>query len=344
MINQVLQYQIWNNSGKEYLMALAIFLGLTFLFKFFQLVVLSWLKKLARKTKTKKDNLAISLVENISRPLYFLVALYLGLNQLNLEPKVGKMIYAIFVLILVLEAVLLLQRIVDYVIHSKVKKSKVKEEVDREREAALRVFGQITKMFIWIIGFIFVLSNLGIDVRSLIAGVGIGGIIVALAVKDILGDVFVSLFIFFDKPFRVGDYIVISPTERGVVERINIGNTYLRADHGQRLIIPNKKISSATVENFQKIVWRQTSVVLGISHETSQVKLKKIPQWIEEIFSRYENVELVRVVFHDYANSGLNFKVVFRVWEKDYENYAQAKSQINYDIFEKLKHEKVKQA
>ncbi|HHX58324.1 MAG TPA: mechanosensitive ion channel [Candidatus Moranbacteria bacterium] len=341
----ILKYQLGNNFGADYLLALGLFLVLTFLFKVFQLIILIWLKRGALKTESRVDNLVISIIEEIRPPVYFIVALYLSLSVLDFGARMNNFIYGIFILIIALEVVMLFQKIIDFVISNKIKSDKSKvDKADQERNSMLKLFGQIAKIFLWVIGAIFILSNFGVNVRSLIAGVGIGGIIVALAVKDVLGDLFVSFSILMDKPFKVGDYIIASEKEKGTVERINLRNTYLRNIHGQALIIPNKKLASSTIENFRTIKRRQTSMDLNISYETSLPKINKIPTWIEEVFEKEEGVELVRVVFYEYGKFGLNFKITFKVLSPEYSVFMETRNRINYAILKKVKKERIRLA
>lgn len=342
-IVEILNYPIGNNFGQDYLLVFGLFLVLILLFKIFQLIILIWLKNQSRKTISRSDDLAISIIEKIHSPIYFAVALYLSLRLLNFGAKIDNFIYEIFILIITFEVIVILRKVIDFVIDNKIKMNKrIEGKANKERSSMLKLVGQIAKVFLWITGIIFILSNFGINVRSLVAGLGVGGLIVALAVKDILGDLFVSFSILIDKPFKVGDYIAVSKKESGTVERINLRNTYLRNIQGQLLIVPNKKLASATIENFRTIKRRQTTININFPYKTAFAKISEFPLWIKEIFKNEEDVELVRITFYEYRETSMNFKITFKVYSSEYDVFMKAKNKINYAILKKLKEENIK--
>ncbi len=333
---------IAGNTLQQYAIAFLYLLVLVLVFKFFQMAVVGWLKRVADNTKLAIDDLAVSILEKISIPFYFLIAFYISSEILVLSAFAHKIIRGIFILTLSFEMALILNRIVDYVVRNKARTfSLVDGEVDREKEAILRLMGQIFKIFIWILVFIFILANLGVDVGSLIAGMGIGGIILALAVKDIIGDLFASFTIFIDKPFKVGDYVKISNEEEGTVEKITVKTTHIRTLEGQLLIITNKKLTGAVIENFQAMNSRRSSLMVSLACDTPMSKLKKVPRWFQEIVEEQKKAEFVRVSFREIGQSSFNFKIIFKVLDSKYAVYDKVKNNINYKIVEKLRREKV---
>jgi len=192
---------------------------------------------------------------------------------------------------------------------------------------------------LWIFGGLLILSNIGVDVTSLIAGLGIGGIAIALAVKDTIGDLFAAFSIFVDKPFKVGDFIEVSPKEKGTVEKIGIKTTRLRTRQGQELIVANKKLTESTIQNFRRMEKRQVSYVLGVTYETPRSKLKKIPGLIKKIIKKQEHASVVRVYLKSFGDFSINFEVVLAMDKPDFDLYAKTQNKIHLETIKAFEQE-----
>ncbi len=332
------ELHFWGNSGKAYVIALLIFvIGLVF-FKVFSLVVLSRFQKIAKKTKTDIDDFFLTIFKNIKPPFYCFVSFYVAVLSLSFSPLVDKVIFGAFIIITVAQAVLTSQKLVDFVVAKKfIKQDDDKDDGDRKsREAIMKLIGQLLKYGIAFVGILLILSNLGVDVTSLIAGMGIGGIAIALAIQSVLGDMFASFSIFMDKPFKVGQFIAISPEEKGTVEKIGIKTTRIRTQQGQQLILSNKKLTEATIQNYKRMEKRRVAYDIGVAYETPLEKLKKIPEIVKEIIKKQKNVEedSVNVRFMTYGDFSLNFSIIYILEKPDFKSYAKVQEAINYEIFE----------
>jgi len=203
----------------------------------------------------------------------------------------------------------------------------------------------VTVASIWIIGLLMVLANLGVNVNSLIAGLGIGGLAIAMALKNILADIFSSFSILIDKPFVVGDYIGLNDKQQGTVKRIGIKTTRLETRDGQELIIANKKLTDQVVQNFRSSGGskkeRSASFVIGVTYETPHSKLKTIPKIIKEIVKKEEHSTLKRVVFSEFGDFSLNFKITLSIKETAKLSVAEIKSKINYAIIKAFAKEEI---
>ena len=208
---------------------------------------------------------------------------------------------------------------------------KMAKKKGNEDASAFQGMRLVIKILLWSIGFLLVLSNLGFDITSLIAGLGIGGVAIALAVQNILGDIFSSFSIVFDKPFKVGDYIVIEP-DRGIVKKIGLKTTRLETLQGEELIISNKELTSARVQNFKKMKQRRINFNVGVTYETSPAKLKEIDALIEKIIKGVKDVEFVRCHFQGFGDFSLNFEVVYLVKSGDYAVFMDKQEEINFAI------------
>jgi small-conductance mechanosensitive channel len=179
------------------------------------------------------------------------------------------------------------------------------------------------------------LSHLGVDIAALIAGLGVGGIAVALAAQNILGDLLASLSIILDKPFVVGDFIVVG-TEKGTVEQIGIKTTRVRSVSGEQLIFANKDLLESRISNFKRMTERRVVKQIGVEYGTPNEKLKQIPIMIETIIKKQERLRFERCHFYNFGASSLDFEFVFWVLGPDYQEYMDAQEIVLRDLYQAL--------
>ncbi len=340
--NNFLNYDFGRNLGKDFLWAIFIFVGLLGFFSIFFKVIIARFKKISQKTQNDVDDFVINLIKEIKPPFYFFLSLYIALQFLDLNQMIGKIVLDIFIIIVVVQGILISQKVVDFVVLSKIlKKDEGEEESDRDRQTIIKLIGQIVKGALWVVGILLVLSNLGVNITSLIAGLGIGGIAVALAVQNILSDIFASFSIFVDKPFRVGDFIVLGPEEKGTVERIGVKNTRIRTLDGYQLIVPNRKITDANINNYEFMKKRRVLFNIGVVYGTSREKLEKVPVILKEIIEKHSEAEFSRVHFKEIGDFSLNFEVVFYVLDSSFEKYLDIRQAINLEILKRFEEEKI---
>jgi len=332
----LLSYQLYGNSGKNYLIALIIFIITLVLLKLVQKTIISRLEKLAMRTKTKVDDALIEIIANIKPSFYFLVSLYFSIKVINLSTKVTRVIDIVFLIILVYEGIKATQRIIKFFIFRALKKN----GDEKQAKSITHTFDIFIQITLWSLGILLILANMGINVTSLVAGLGIGGIAIALALQNILGDVFSSFSILIDKPFKVGDFIKVGE-DMGTVENIGIKTSRIRTLDGQILIITNQELTTARVENFQQTKKKRAIFTLGVIYETKKEILKKIPKIISDIVSQEENCQFDRCHFKGFGDFSLNFEVVFYVNTKDYNQYLDALQKVNLKIFDKFNQEQI---
>ena len=327
-----------SNTAYDYILAIAIFVGLVIILKIFQAIILAYLNKMAKKTKTDFDDTLIDIFKSIKPPFYFFVSVYFAVKTLLLPDLAGKVLFVLFVVALVYEIIRAFEKLVGYFINKSL--SRGNEDNKEHNQAVIKTLQLIIRIVLWVFGLILILSNLGIDVTSLIAGLGIGGIAIALALQGVLSDLFASFSIYMDKPFKVGDFIMIG-TDGGVVEKIGLKTTRIQTLQGEELVIGNQELTTARVQNFGIMEKRRVVFSLGVTYDTAQDKLEKIPDTIKNIIKQVDLVEFDRCHFKEYADSSLNFEIVYYVSSPDYMTYMDIRQKINLDIFQKFADNKI---
>lgn len=327
---------VWfGNTVRQYVVALLYFAGLFLIFKALQKILILRLKQLTQHTQTDVDDAFIRIVQTVRPSVYLVLAIYLALRVVIVPPAVRHVLTSVFIVVLVYQLTVAIQILVDYLIHRR-----VSQTTDQSAQAVLRFINQIIRIGLWVVGSLFVLSNIGINVTSLIAGLGIGGIAVALAAQNVLGDLFSSLAIYFDRPFSIGDFIVVGDI-RGTVRHIGIKTTRIKSLRGEEVIIPNHELTSAQIKNFRRLEERRVAFNIDVMYDESLDKLKAIPGIIKNIIASVPHTRFDRVHFYKVSPASLTFRVVFFMTVRDFKKYMDARQEINFKIIEAFTQEKI---
>jgi small-conductance mechanosensitive channel len=333
----LLQKQLFQNSVQEWLIALGILVGALILLRLFKTAVVSRLRRLAQKTATTVDDDLVSILDGISGFCYFIIALSIALHPLMLPAIVDGVLYGLLIIVLVYEVIQIVQKIVLF----SVEKIWLKERENREHVA--NVLSIFIKIVLWTVGMLLILSNLGFEISSLVASLGIGGIAVALAVQNILGDIFSSFSIYFDRPFAVGDFIVVGD-HMGTVKKIGLKTTRIEALQGEEIVISNTELTSTHIRNFKKMQKRRIVFGFGLTYDTPIEKLKKVPVLVKGVIDPEKNAELNRVHCKGFGDSSLDYEVVYYVLSGDYNDYMDTQQAINIGILEMFEKEEIAMA
>ena len=215
--------------------------------------------------------------------------------------------------------------------------AKREEELTDNRSvvAAMDILSFVIRLAIWAFVLLLILDNLGINITALVAGLGVGGIAVALAAQNILGDLFASLSIVLDKPFVVGDFLSVGE-HVGNVEKVGIKTTRLRSLSGEELVFSNNDLLSSRIRNYGRMYERRVLMSIGVTYQTSVEHLKKIPAMIKEIVESEDDVRFDRSHFKSYGDFALVFETVYYVLSSDYNHYMDIQQSINLQIFEQF--------
>lgn len=319
-----------------YVAAAGVFVILTLFFWLLRMVVIERLKSLSSKTSTDIDDVVVDAVRGVRPWVYTIAALFASLQFFTLPEIPNKVLTGLFLFAIVWQTIEVACCFVDYFAKRFMMKDRDGDGiVDPNAATASHMVTLIARIVFWALGVLFVLSNIGIEVTSLIAGLGIGGIAVAFALQGVLGDLFASFSLYFDKPFRIGDFIVIG-ADSGTVEKIGIKSTRIRTLQGEELVVSNTELTTARVQNFKKMQKRRIVMQFGVTYETAQEKLREIPGIVKRSFEVLEGADLDRVHFTSFGDSALIFEVVYYVTSSDYSVYMDLQQAFQFDLLEKF--------
>lgn len=322
-----LQYVFLGNTVKTWLIALGLILVLLLLVRIIRTILLKKLKKWADKTETTVDDFIVVFVQKSVLPILYVFSIYSGLHYLWLSPKAERALYIIVALVITFFVIRLITTLLSHLLNVYV----TKKGHEPSKKLQLRGIMLVLNIIIWGIGLIFLFDNLGYDVTAVVAGLGIGGIAIALAVQKILGDMFSYFVIFFDRPFEIGDFIVID-NFKGTVEHVGLKTTRLRSLSGEELVFSNTDLTNSRLHNYKKLQRRRIAFKIGVTYKTSQDHLKQIPLMITQIINGIADTTLDRVHFNAFGPSSLDFEIVYFVESSEYNYYMDIQQRINLEI------------
>jgi small-conductance mechanosensitive channel len=338
---QVLATPLGPNNIQQYLIALAVFLGVAFALFIFKTMIIHRLKSFFKNTKNDVDDLIIHIASNFGWPVYLVIAMYGALFLITVPAIVNRILFVASLIIVTYYVARALQTIISYVV-SKIEENRLEDEPEADT-SILHVLGRLVKFLVWVLAFLLILSNLGYNVSTLLAGLGIGGLAIAFALQTIFADLFASISIYFDKPFQRGDYIVVGP-DSGVVKHIGIKTTRIQTLQGEELVIANTELTTARVHNFKRMEERRVVFTLGLTYDTSNAKLNKVPKICESVIKKAEHAKFARAHFKSFGDFSLNYEIVYLMTSSDYDDYMNTQQEINLQIKKRFEKEKIDMA
>lgn len=277
---------------------------------------------------------AVEHIVNATRlPFLLGVAALAGAGQLELQAGQQKWIDYAWVVILVLQVALWGNRAISVTIGGALEKGRT---VDPSGATHLVVLGLIGRILLWSTAMLVALDNLGFNITTLMASLGIGGIAVALAVQNILGDVFSSISIALDKPFEIGDFIIVDDF-LGTVEYVGLKTTRLRSLGGEQIIFSNAELLKCRIRNYKRMQERRVVFEFRIACETPAEKLEQASRLVADIIGRREGVRFDRAHFKSFLESALLFEVVYYMLTPDYNQYMDMQQSINLEMMREFR-------
>lgn len=325
----------------QWLTAVGIVITLVLLFVLVRGFVVARLRVIAARTTGRLDDLLVAALADLRTPLFAVVAVWIGTSALVLPEPIARPIRIAAVVALAIQLLLLSRLAVDFGIEQALSRWKTADgKPDPTLQSGVGIIRFMAMLLIAILTALVALDNLGVAVTPLIAGVGIGGIAIALAAQSILGDLFASLSILFDKPFMVGDFIVVDQ-HKGVVERIGVKTTHLRAPTGEQLILSNSDLLKSRIQNFRRMPQRRVIFTFGVTYDTPPDKLKSIPAIVEGVIGAMPRAAFKRCYLLRLGTYSLDYEVSYHVDGGDFELHSQTLQAINIALIERFAQEKI---
>ncbi len=337
LIEPLKNYNLWGNSAYQYLIAIVVFLVSLLVLKLFEKIIAARFSKVVEKTDNHFDDVIAEVINSISGLFYFVASAFIATQWVEVSDFISQAVNIIFIVVAAREGINGFGRLVNFTFEKYIERLKQRnEDVDVQQARTIKSMLRKTIIVVlWLVVGTFILANFGINITSLVTGLGIGGVAVGFALQNILGDVFSSISIFLDKPFKVGDVIQVDE-DVGKVKNIGIKSTRIKLVRGEELVIPNQDLTSARVQNFSRANKMRGEVTIGVSYDTDEEDLKKIPDMVEEIIGNIDRISLDRCVFDSYGDSTINFKILYFVHSFDFSVLDKRKEELNYALFNKF--------
>jgi small-conductance mechanosensitive channel len=309
----------------------------TLIFKVFLRILAVRLRKITSRTKSVWDDVGVDFVDGLKTGVIFIWTFHLLSKSLRPPESIQKLLLILVVLFSVIQVSLWGLHLIRTWQQTFLQK---RVEENPSSAAALGLLYTGAQATFLVILALIGLSNLGIDITALLTGLGVGGIAVALAAQNVLGDLLASLSIVLDKPFVVGDFIVAG-TESGTIEHIGIKTTRLRSLSGEQVVLSNKDLLESRVHNYKRMSRRRVVQSFGVTYSTPAEILEKIPQWARELTEAHDSILFDRCHFMKYGASSLDFEFVFYVLDPEYNTFMDIQQTLLLGIFKKFSKEKV---
>jgi small-conductance mechanosensitive channel len=300
-----------------------------------------YISRWAERSKTTVDDEIFRGVKNIVIGLIVLFGVYYTLSSLSFLADYSGYLSQLFSILAIVLIAFAATR-VGYVLLGWYV-GKRKNSQNGMNSHMLFVLKKLMQVIIYIGAFLIILYVLQINLSGVVVGLGVGGIAIALAVQNTLGDFFSALSIYFDRPFEIGDFVIVGE-QSGTVTNIGMKSTRVKLLQGEELIISNKELTSTQVRNFKKLDKRRIVFNVGVTYDTPLVKLKKIPDLIAKIIKAQEFVEFDRAHFSEFGDFSLKFEIVYFVTVSDYLKYMDTQQSINFSIKEAFEKEGIELA
>ena len=332
---ELLDLLILGNSVRTWLVALLVMVGTAVAIQLVKRLLLRRFESFSRRTDTNLDDIVILFVEKTNGLIIVLLSVYTGLLILRIPETAIEWISAAAFILLLVQVGIWGDALVRFWLQNEQHEA-IEINENGERATTINAVSFVVRLVLFSILLLLALDNIpGVEVTALITGLGIGGVAVALAVQNILGDLFASLSIALDKPFVIGDFIVVGDY-KGTVQHVGLKTTRLRSLYGEKLIFANSDLLSSRIQNYQEMHERRVSFKIGVTYNTPPEKVRQIPQMVAELIESLEQTRFDRAHFASFGNFSLDFEIVYYVLSPDYNLYMDIQQQINLALLEQF--------
>lgn len=305
----------------------------------FTYVALSWilriaivrLSAIAERTSTQFDDIVVLLLKGTNQLTLIAAALLTGMNFLTIQDKWSNRLDHLWFLVVGFQIASWLNRAVTLWAQQRLSP----QGAVTHNPVITTMGAWITRTLLWTILILAVLANMGVDITAFVASLGVGGVAVALAVQNILGDVLASLAIGLDKPFEIGDFIVFNDIA-GSIEHIGLKTTRIRSLSGEEVVCGNTALLKNTIHNYKRMQERRIVFGFGVTYDATTEQLKAVPALVKRAVGLAGNTRFDRAHFKAFGASSLDFEVVYYVIDPDYNLYMDVQQRINLEVMDGL--------
>jgi small-conductance mechanosensitive channel len=334
---ETLQRPVYHNTLQQWAVAVAVAIAAYVGLRIVQRVLASQTKRLADRFATTWSSAVAGLFAATRTWFLLIVALYCGTLMLALPTTVERIAAGVAIVAAWLQTAFWASSLLTLYLENYVRS---RSQADPAAATTIAMLGFIGRMVLWSLILLLALENLGVDVTALVAGLGVGGIAVALAAQNILGDLFASLSIVLDKPFVLGDFIVVGQ-QAGTVEKIGVKTTRVRSLTGEQLDFANNDLLQSRIQNFKRMQERRIVFSVGVTYETPRDKLGRVAGMLREAVEAQSTLRFDRAHFKQFGPSSLDFEVVYYVRSAEYNVYMDAQQAVNLTIFDRFAAEEI---
>ncbi|WP_125720527.1 mechanosensitive ion channel family protein [Flavobacterium ustbae] len=327
-MNEILSMVFLGNTLYNWLKAAAIIIFIFVLIKIFKIYIFRRLKIWAASTKTSWDEFALNIIENNILPLLYISTVYFSVQILSIGGKTMSVLHTAYLMAITFFVIKIIIAAFRKFVLSFIQRDEDSESKEKQAGGLIA----IVNIIIWILGAVFLIDNMGYNVTTIVAGLGVGGIAIALAAQAVLGDLFSYFVIFFDRPFEIGDFVTVG-NDSGVIEYIGIKTTRLRTLNGEQLVCSNTDLTNSRLRNFKRMERRRIVFVLGVTYQATAQQLRQIPDIVKGIIEAKEKLSYDRGHFSGFGDFSLNFEFVYYVEDPDYNVYMNSQQAVYLEIF-----------
>ncbi len=317
-----------------FIVIITIGLGLIYITR---ILLVKKVEKIINQYDSSLSEFFLTSVNNILIPLLIIFLINYTISYININIYILKIINLISIILKIYFVTCLIISSFEYMINSYLKR-KSSDYLEKHKQIKGMII--IGSSIIWSFSVIFMFNNIGYNVTTILTGLGIGGIAVALAAQKILGDLFNYFVIFFDRPFEIGDFIIVN-NKKGHIANIGIKSTRINSINGENIIISNTDLTNSIISNYKNIKKRRANTLFWLDYNITKYKINLVFNTIEEIINNYKDVIFERVCLIAYDEIGLKFDVVFFIKYSNYNHYMNTISNINIEIYKTFKDKKI---
>jgi len=327
-----LEWQFYHNSVQAWLVAGIVFVVIGATLFITRTLLARRLAAVAKRTSNAADDAIVDLLRR-TRYFFILTAAIAGASLfLDLPPRALSVGRTLGTIALILQLAIWGNGLITFWFRNYAER---KADTDVASRTTIAAFSFVARAILWSMLLLVGLNRLGVDITALITGLGVGGIAIALAVQNVLGDLFAALAIVLDKPFVVGDAISVD-TMTGTVENVGLKTTRIRSVNGEQLIFSNTDLLKSRIRNFKRMQERRVVLTIGVSYDTPPDTVARIPTMLREAVEAQEQVRFDRSHFMSYGDSSLVFETVYFVLTADYLTFANTNQAVNLAVLRRF--------